>query len=659
MACVAHPLHADTQVVASVLPSSRSVELGVPATLFATILNVGTEEGTNCRIGLASAISGQFDFQTTDPATNAPTGTPNLPISIAPAGSQTFVITLTPDAEQLPTEVALDFLCENAPAAMPISGVNTFLFSATIDPTPDVIALVATLSGNGVVELPDTQSANVFSLASVNVGSAGSLTVTADTGDINVPVSISLCETDPATSLCINPTTPTSDPVMTDIAAFATPTFGVFVTGTDDVPFDPAENRVSVRFADNSGATRGATSVAVRTLPPIQTGSGITLGSEFNVSLVADSVSPPAVIALADGGALVGWENNDGDLRLQRLNADGSLVGNSIALGDGSTLRIFDIEFAALANGNILASWHGTIPGAGESVFGQIVSATGTPSGGVFTLFSAGSFGVSAIAATTLGTGHLLVVATSDGSGDGSGTFIAGQVLDMAGTKIGTEFVANTTATGNQLFVDVAPLASGGAFVTFVSQEAGFGDGSHRGRFFDAAGDPVGTDFLLPESGGDNVRSSNPQELPDGRILLSWLDSPGTASLLKAVVLNSDGSVNGQITRIDTDDVGIDPADQTNESTPGFITLNDGTLLLFWGAEGNSGAQIEAQRFATDGTKMGDKILFHAGNGTDVEDPEFTVLADGSVMAVWQNSLDVDGTTELLVGVIASVSGGS
>ena len=49
----------------------------------------------------------------------------------------------------------------------------------------------------------------------------------------------------------------------------ATPTFAVFVIGTGGhVPFDPAVNRVFVRFkSGNPGSevTRGATSVAVQT----------------------------------------------------------------------------------------------------------------------------------------------------------------------------------------------------------------------------------------------------------------------------------------------------------------------------------------------------------------------------------------------------------
>ena len=54
--------------------------------------------------------------------------------------------------------------------------------------------------------------------------------------------------------------------MTTTINAGATPTFAVFVDGLGTVvPFDPAVNRIFVRFKDSGGVTRGLTSVAVRT----------------------------------------------------------------------------------------------------------------------------------------------------------------------------------------------------------------------------------------------------------------------------------------------------------------------------------------------------------------------------------------------------------
>ena len=70
-------------------------------------------------------------------------------------------------------------------------------------------------------------------------------------------------------ALAINPLAPTTLYAGTRYdGAFnggQTPTFGIFVTGTGTVSFDPANKRVFARFKDGDGVTRGATSVAVRT----------------------------------------------------------------------------------------------------------------------------------------------------------------------------------------------------------------------------------------------------------------------------------------------------------------------------------------------------------------------------------------------------------
>jgi hypothetical protein len=55
---------------------------------------------------------------------------------------------------------------------------------------------------------------------------------------------------------------------VTTINANAMSTFGIFVTGTNTVPFAPETKRIFVRFTDAGGVTRGSTSVAARTSQP-------------------------------------------------------------------------------------------------------------------------------------------------------------------------------------------------------------------------------------------------------------------------------------------------------------------------------------------------------------------------------------------------------
>jgi virginiamycin B lyase len=247
---------------AAVLPLSRSVEVGgVPATAFATILNAGPGKASTCTIAPTTVIPASFVFQTTDPKTNALTGTANTPADIPAGAGQSFVIAFTPNAAFAPTNVAFTFGCANANPAASVSGIDTLVLSASSGPVPDIVALAA--SGDpGYVDIPGAKGTGAFAVATVNLGAGGQISVTADTGVANVPVTLTLCQTNPSTGACLASPTPN---VVTTIAANAMPTFAIFAAGSAAVPDLPALNRVFVRFTDAGGALRGETSVAVRT----------------------------------------------------------------------------------------------------------------------------------------------------------------------------------------------------------------------------------------------------------------------------------------------------------------------------------------------------------------------------------------------------------
>jgi hypothetical protein len=258
------PGSADVPVTlaAAVLPGSRSVQVGTPATAFATMLATGLLPARNCTITPVTSIPAEFAFWRTDPATNQVIAGPNESVTIAGGGRETFLLAFTPTGAFASTVVQINFDCDNTPSAPIFQGLNTFLLSAESSPVPDIIALVATAANDGIVNVPGETGAGAFAVATVNVGTAAQITARADTGDAVMPVSINLCQTAPQTGQCISDIGPT---VTVDVGPGETPTFAVFVTGQGTVPFDPGVNRVFVRFEDAAGAIRGTTSVAVRT----------------------------------------------------------------------------------------------------------------------------------------------------------------------------------------------------------------------------------------------------------------------------------------------------------------------------------------------------------------------------------------------------------
>ena len=248
-------------LVAAVLPGSRSVQTGAIATAFATLIATGLLPAQNCMITPVTPIPATFEFWRTDP-TNQVIGGPNAPVTIAGGGLQTFLLTFAPGQAFPPTTVQINFDCDDTPSAPIYQGVNTLLLSAESSPVPDIVALVATVNNDGIVNVPGETGAGAFAVATVNVGTGAQITARADTGDAPIPVSLGLCQTDPGTGQCISDIGPSA---TVDVGPGQTPTFAVFVTGHGTVPFDPGRNRAFVRFEDTAGTIRGTTSVAVRT----------------------------------------------------------------------------------------------------------------------------------------------------------------------------------------------------------------------------------------------------------------------------------------------------------------------------------------------------------------------------------------------------------
>jgi hypothetical protein len=248
--------------VAAILPSSRSVQVGRPATAFATMINMGSGMATGCGMAPPANMPGTFMYQTTNPATNQTTGMPNTPTDMPMGGSQTFMFAFTPTGPMDSTDMAMSFRCTNTDPAAVQSGVNTMLVSASPAPVTDMVALAATLDNDGIVNVPGSNGTGAFAVATVNMGLGATVTASADTGGAGMPVTLFMCQTNPGTGQCISPIGLT---VTAPVDAGATPTFAIFVAGGGMVPFDPAANRVFVRFRDAGGVTRGMTSVAVRT----------------------------------------------------------------------------------------------------------------------------------------------------------------------------------------------------------------------------------------------------------------------------------------------------------------------------------------------------------------------------------------------------------
>ena len=242
-------------IVSATLPASRSVQVGTQATAFASIINTGAETAVNCSIRPLVAIPADFVYQRVDTAGQT-IGEINQAADIAAAGAQSFVVDFIPTAAFASTNVELTYDCANSENALSIIGLNSLQLSADTDPVADIIGLTT------VVDLETTiGSTALFAVGSANIGITANLTVSVDDNGSNLPLTLNICQTD-TTGACASEIAPD---INLSFDSFSTASFAVFVEATDEIANDPANHRIFIRFTDDGGVIRGATSSAVRT----------------------------------------------------------------------------------------------------------------------------------------------------------------------------------------------------------------------------------------------------------------------------------------------------------------------------------------------------------------------------------------------------------
>jgi hypothetical protein len=164
----AAPLAIDTNIVSAVAPNARTTFPGAAVTAFGTIINGGQNTATSCSLALPSGVPATFLYQTTDPATNVPNGTPNTPVNIASGAAQSFYFAITPTAE-FTQDIPIVFACTNTNPAPVFAGLNTFLLTSTNTPVADMLSTEDTPTHDGNIVINGPNGTGLMVTASINL----------------------------------------------------------------------------------------------------------------------------------------------------------------------------------------------------------------------------------------------------------------------------------------------------------------------------------------------------------------------------------------------------------------------------------------------------------------------------------------------------------
>ncbi|MBL4645515.1 MAG: hypothetical protein JKY99_03535, partial [Rhizobiales bacterium] len=394
--------------------------------------------------------------------------------------------------------------------------------------------------------------------------------------------------------------------------------------GTDIAVYDGALSDYEVlRHGDQIRVTRLSDSSDIDELRNIETlrfsDGDIDLAAEFpDVGPVTARIlaGTPASGRIATAVSGMAYELESGpEHGLVTVNADGSYSLAAEAGYDGLDSFVVKATHAS---------------GMAELITVDVAVATGLVAGAetLVNTNTSGNQHVSQVAGLT-GGGHVVVWADSNNL-DGDGYSVRGQLYNVDGSELGSEFQVNTYSAGDQSYPSVTSLSDGGFIVSWTSENQ---DGSGTGIFgqrYDSSGATVGAEIAI-NSGMSSGNQFYPgiASLSDGGFVATWQDANGTA--VRGRVFDANGAQVGSVFQANT-------YNANNQTTPSVTGLVDGGFIICWSSWGQDGSQggIFGQRYDASGVRAGSEFAINTGvTSGDQWDPSIASLSDGGFVVTW------------------------
>ena len=264
--------------------------------------------------------------------------------------------------------------------------------------------------------------------------------------------------------------------------------------------------------------------------------AGAKVGSEFQVNNYTTGLQTgPAVAADSSGNFVVLWgsvgpDGSNYGVVGQRFDPGGGELGSEFQVNSYTTSIQRFPAVAADGAGNFVVVWDSfNQDGSDYGVFGQRFDSAGGSVGSEFQVNTHISSSQSGPAVATGPSGNFVVAWTSFAQ-DGSSYGVFGQAFDAAGSEVGSEFQVNAFTTSHQRRPAVATDASGNFVVVWDSY---LQDGDSLGVFgqrFDSTGSKVGSEFLVNSTTTGDQSSPRMAMDGSGKFVVAWLSNPQDGS---------------------------------------------------------------------------------------------------------------------------------
>ncbi len=332
---------------------------------------------------------------------------------------------------------------------------------------------------------------------------------------------------------------------------------------------------------------------------------GNPLGPSFRLNDVsAGRQLSPAVAARPDGGYWTMWadaRSGDYDVYCQRLNRDGSKVGANFRINDdhGSALQRCS-SIGMDERGFVCVAWEDERNGATD-IYRCVTDAAGNALGPNLRLNDDGQGGANQYYASAAGGDGKFLAAWTDMRAGSQSTDIYAQYMDAAGMPVGANFLVNSDGSGaTQWYPYVAMDSSNDAVILWMDAR----NGSYQMycRRYDSGGNPLAPESAVQESTGEGYYGSVAMNR-SGRFVTAWMDYRSGQSDIYCQAFRADGSRIGGNVKANADPPG------KYHGYPACAIDGQGRFVVAWEDTRDSRYDVYLQWFDSTGATLGENVL--------------------------------------------------
>lgn len=326
------------------------------------------------------------------------------------------------------------------------------------------------------------------------------------------------------------------------------------------------------------------------------------VGDEILVNTtISNDEGAPTIATLQNGNFVVAMGDGNNDIAIQIFDADGNKISSEILVPTYISATQSDSEVIGLENGNFVVAW-----------------STPTFQGG--------------------------------NSND-----ISAQLFTASGTKIGSEFLLNTTITDSQIFPDIVATEDGGFLAVWQQSNTTTNYNNIMAQFFDASGNKIGSEITVESVQYITQYVPSVDRLVDGNYIIAWHAAGDEINSsdqgIKAKVIDNTGTTV-------TNTFWVNNFKLSTQDDVKVAALTTGGFVATWYSygyytQGDAGGAVAARIFDKNGIPLGNEFKVNTNAQSSQQDPAVIATEDGGFVITWMSQ----DAPDYLAGTSGGISG--